>query len=353
MDNKENKIHILKGEIRLDIIVKTIWNKRKSYIIPLVVTFVVSSFLALSMPRYYTVEVMLAPEYTTSSTSLQNGIGGLASAVGLRLGNTGSTDAIVPMFYPDLMKSTDFLVPLLNTKVKTKDGSFEGTYQEYLLTCQKAPWWSMILGALKSLFAKPVKYDNHEINPFELSRFEDKLIRGVAGNINCTVDKKTDVISISTTAQDPLVAALFTDTVKEHLQNFIIDYRTKKARKELERINMLYKQVKGEYEKMLDEYASFVDSNQELVLQTYQVKKDRLENEAQIAYNAYSLLMQQKYMAEAKVTERIPAFTTVQNTTVPVRHSGPKRTFFVLTMLMLVFLAKTVYILVKEKSISY
>ena len=59
------------------------------------------------------------------------------------------------------------------------------------------------------------------------------MAKAIKGSISCNVDKKTDIITLKVVMQDPLVAAMFADSVKQALQNFITEYRTKKAKDEL------------------------------------------------------------------------------------------------------------------------
>jgi capsular polysaccharide biosynthesis protein len=56
----------------------------------------------------------------------------------------------------------------------------------------------------------------------------------------CEVDKKTNVITITVTDQDPLIAATVADSVQIYLQRAITEYRTKKARVDLEYVDKLF-----------------------------------------------------------------------------------------------------------------
>ena len=60
----------LKDKIRLDLIFRTVSRCRKKYILPLTLTAVISSAIMLCIPRYYQVQVKLAPEYTNGGGSL-------------------------------------------------------------------------------------------------------------------------------------------------------------------------------------------------------------------------------------------------------------------------------------------
>lgn len=340
-----------KGKVRLELIFRTIAGNKRKYILPLALTFVLSSAVMLCIPRYYQVTVMLAPEYSNGGSSMGS-LGSVANMFGVNLGSMNSSDAIAPMFYPDLMKSTDFLVPLMDVEVQTEDGSFKGRYVDYLTKEQTAPFWTLAMAKVKNMVSPPGKLNtdkDYRPDPFRLTKLEDKIVQGISANINCTVDKKTDVITITTTAQDPLVAAQLADTVMERLQAFIIDYRTKKARIDLEHVSTLCEEAHQKYLDKCSEYAAFADTHQDMVLQSYRSKQEQLENEMQMAYNAYNSLAQQKLMAESKLQERVPAFTVLQNASVPVKPAGPKRMITVAFLLIVAFVVRTIMLLLKTQ----
>lgn len=353
MDAQSQKTSVLKDKIQINLIFSSLWKSKRKYIIPLAVTFVAACVIALSIPRFYKVQVMLAPEYggTTTGTS---GLKSITSMMGL--GSSGSSvDAITPMFYPDLMKSTDFVVPLLSMQVSTADNGFKGTLLEYKTKHNKAPWWEMIKGKIIELFKKPGGGARKatEISPYRMTRDEADIVKGVSSDIGCVVDKKTDVITITTVAQDPLVAAQIADTVMAHLQTFITEYRTKKARIDLQHYTQLRDEARANYIKVQRQYASYVDTHFDASLQSYKSEEERLENEMQIAYNQYNSLSQQVQQAHNRVEERTPVFTVLQNASVPTRHEGPKRMMMVLTFLFLAFVGTSIWIVAKEKSLKF
>ena len=349
----EAPLPVLSEKISINAIFGCIWRNKWKYILPLLLTGALVAWLALCIPRYYKVTVMLAPEYNLPTSSL----GSLASSIGLDFGSMTSTDAIVPLFYPDLIGSTDSLVPLFNVKVTTKDGKFKGRYADYLMKQTKRPWWETEMAALMAKIAPPpqssVGGEQDTINPFALTYAEDQLMRGIKGSINCTVDKKTDVITLTTQAQDPLVAALLADTVRVRLQNFIIQYRTVKARRDLDLVEKQCEDAHNDYLKKQAAYATFVDANQDLVLETFKAKEKDLEDEMQLAFNAYSTLLTRVQLAKAKVQERTPAFTTLQNSSVPVKHAGPPRVMMVLGALVAAFIITTVVLISRDKRLKW
>ena len=178
------------------------------------------------------------------------------------------------------------------------------------------------------------------------------IVKAINKNVVCDVDKKTMVITISVTDQNAVIAANMADTVKTRLQKFITDYRTSKARVDLEYNKKITAETKARYEKARQKYAEFMDSNQDIILQTVRQKQTDLENEMQLQYNAYQQVAAQLLAAEAKVQQETPAFTTLQSATVPVLKAGPKRAQMCLIFVFLAFLGVTGWILYKEDDLK-
>ena len=239
----------------------------------------------------------------------------------------------------------------------TEEQIAEAGWEQYTPPVQpdlpmREPTQEDILDAVKAMLKKPGTLNtdkDYRPDPFRLTEMEDKVVRGIGGSIRCAVDKKTDVITLTTTAQDPLVAACMADTVMARLQDFITEYRTKKARIDLDHINILCNDAHEKYLKACTAYADFVDSHQDVVLQSYKNRQDQLENEMQMAFTAYNSLAQQRILAESKLQERTPAFTVLQNASVPVKHAGPKRMFNVAALTILVFIITSINILVRTR----
>jgi uncharacterized protein involved in exopolysaccharide biosynthesis len=142
------------------------------------------------------------------------------------------------------------------------------------------------------------------------------------------------------------------DSVKHRLQNFITDYRTSKARVDLEYNKKLYKEAKNRYEQARDRYAAWADSHRGVSSQAGQTKEADLQNEMQMQQQIYQQVVAQLQQAEMKVQEKTPAFTTLQSATVPVRKTGPKRAQMCLIFLFLAFLVTTGWILYKEDDLK-
>lgn len=300
--------------------------------------FVLSCVYILPQPRFYTSEVMLAPE--VNSQDALGGLSSIASSFGFNLGSGGSTDAIYPELYPDLMSSNDFIVGLFDIPVKTIDGEIETDLYTYESKCQKTAFYNIPIMWVKAKI-KELTSDEHDVdtvrsvNPFHLTKQQDALVEKLKGDIFCIVDAKTSCFKIRVTSQDPLVSATLADSVSAHLQAFITEYRTSKARKDFAYYESLVDTARMEYQQALERYSKYCDAHQNIILQSFISERDELENDMSLKYNAYTVMTTQLQTARAKIQESTPAFTVLQNASVPIRPSGPKRMIFVASMLIL------------------
>ena len=327
---------------------------RKLYYKVLSITFIVSAIIMLSIPNYYKCTVMLAPEIPGGNKGT-SGLASLASSFGFDLNSVSGADAIMPNLYPDLMNSVAFRASLFPVKVQKEDGDTAMTYYDYLENHQRLPWWSLgmkavsngISSVIASLFGQE-EITSDKVNPFRLTKEQMAIVETMEKKVVCDVDKKTFVITIDVIDQDPLIAATMADSVQIHLQDFITDYRTRKARVDLAYNQKLFKEAQDRYEKARLKSAAYSDANRHAIFAQKQSEQTKLENEMQLQYRAYSQIAAQLQMAEAKVQEDTPAFTTLQPATVPVRKEGPKRIFNVLFFMILILMVTTLYVIQKE-----
>ena len=247
-----------------------------------------------------------------------------------------------------MMNSVEFKTSLFPIKVQELESNESYTYYDYLKNHQRVPWWTTAKKTVFSIFGSNKEESESVVNPFMLTKQQDAIIKVMNNKISCNVDKKTSVISISVFDQDPLVAATIADSVKQRLQDAITAYRTSKARVDLEYNKKLYKEVKEKYDVALQQYAAYADANTNVILQRDRNKLTALENEMQLRYQAYTSVAAQLQAAEAKVQEETPAFTTLQNATVPVKKTGPSRSKLVILYCFLVGLITCIYVLHKE-----
>ncbi len=288
---------------------------------------VLGIIIALSIPKQYTVTVTLSPEMGGDKAS-----GGLASLASSFLGGstTSSNDALNVTLAPDIVASTPFILELFNTRVQTLNEELDTTLVTYL-DKQKQPWWGYIkaipgiaINTVKSLFTE--KVDTVSIlNPFQLTEKEAAKVEGLRKAIIANVDKKTAMTTITVTLQDPKVTAIVADSVVGKLQQYIVDYRIKKAKEDCAYLEELYKERQKEYYQAQSKYAHYFDTNRNIAFQSVRAEQERLQNDMNLAYQVYSQVAQQLQVARAKIQEEKPVFAVVEPATVPLQPSGTSR----------------------------
>lgn len=347
----DNKVKVeSQNQIDLMYIARLMWSKKRLFCITMGAAMVFGIIVAFSIPKTYKTEVVLAPELSSYSP-VSGGLSDIASMVGINL-NSGSSsyDAIYPELYPQIIGSTPFLTDMFDVRVTSSDSLIKDMrLYDYLTTKQKATWWDKIKFSIIRLFKKKKKGSgSHKLDNFRLTRAEYDTAMALRSLIGCSVDSKTSIITLSFIAQDPVISAAVADTLQRKLQEYVIKYRTKKSRGDLDYALKLYDEAKKQYHEAQKKYAGFADSNADLILQSYKARQDDLENEMMLKFNLYNQVSQQVQMARAKIQERTPAFTQLQPATVPLTKDAPKRMIIMLAYMMFAFAVTTVYILVKD-----
>lgn len=344
---------IQEQEIDLLELGRKLWSERKLILKSCGWAALIGIVVGFSIPKEYTTEVTLAPEAAAGGNSMSGGLSALAGLAGINIGGMQGTDALSPTIYPDIVKSIPFSVEMFDVKVNDIKGELNTTLYDYLKEHQKRAWWSHVLGApfkavgwiVKSVKGEEMKDTTSVVDPFRLTHEQSGIIGELGRRIEIDEDKKTSLIKISVTMQDPLISATVTNTVMEKLQDYITNYRTNKARVDLEYTQKLYEESKENYHKAQQEYASYMDRNQNISMKSVQAHQDRLKNEMQLAYSVYNQTAQQLQVAKAKVQEDTPVYTVVETATVPLRASKPSKPLILIGFVFLAGLGASGWIL--------
>lgn len=338
--------------IDLGNIVKKLWPHRRLYLRVMPATLILTYLFMLCLPRYYKCQVRLAPE-AASGLNVSGSLASLASSFGLAgLDKMSSQDAISSDIYPDVIKSKNFIAELMPVEVTTKQGDVKCNYYTYMRDKQKQAWWVWLAEGIKNL-VDPAPKDTYEgkghLSTFGLTKGQHAIFKKVSQNIDCTIDKKTDIVTIEVEDQDPLVCATMADATCQKLQQFIVKYRTNKARVDYEYFKKLSVESEAKYNKSAQRYAAFADAYHKPVLATYSTKQTELENEMQADYQLCTTIKSQMQAAQAKLQEATPAFTVIESASVPIKPAGPKRMIISIAMMVLSFFVLSGWLLAKER----
>ena len=331
-NNNNNHQYIPEKESEIDImeLISKLWKKRSMIIKWCIAGAIVGLVVGFSIPKTYTASVTLAPEMEQKTSS---GVSSIASMMGVNLNN--SVDAISVEMFPDVVHSTPFIVELFDLPVtfERKDSVITVPLVEYMKEYQRSPWWSVIIQApFKALgWVMSLGKDKEEetlqgpLDPTNLPKKEREVVKFFAENIMVNVDKKSFKTSMSLELQDPLVVAAVMEAVTENLKEYMSDYRTSKARQDVENLQVISDLRKADYYKAQQEYADYIDSNKSVIRQSAQAERERLQQEMNLAYQVYSQVATQLEGARIQAEQAKPVFAIINPVTVPLKKTAPSK----------------------------
>ena len=318
-------------EIDIMELISKLWKKKAMIIKWCIVGAVVGVIAGFSIPKTYSSSVTLAPETQQRTNS---SVSSIASMMGVNLNN--SVDAISVDMFPDVVHSTPFIVELFDLPVQFewKGEMVNTTLLDYMLEYQKTPWWTPVMQApfkaLGWVMSMGKDKDIEEstagpLDPTNLPKKERGVVKFFSENIMVNVDKKTGKTSMSLQMQDPRVVATVLNAVVENLKEYMSDYRTSKARQDVENLSQICNERKADYYKAQQAYAKFVDANKNVILQSAQAERDRLQQEMNLAYQVYSQVATQLEGARIQEQQAKPVFAIIDPVVVPLRKTAPSK----------------------------
>ena len=335
-------------EFDLLAIIRHILNNKISLMVWLVLFTILGITYALNKEKSYTATVTLAPEAT--SMGMSQGLSSIAGSLGIDLASKkNDVDAIYPEIYPEIFASSDFIIKLFDIPVLPKDSTTYKSYYKHIVQDHKIPFWTYYINN----FQKKEKEEplTEKVNPTRLTKQQNKAYEQIRHNIECQLNKGTNLINISVTDVDPQIAATIADTLQQRLQQYITAYRTKKARKDYNYAEKLNNETKLIYIKARQAYSEYADANTDVTLETIKAKLEDLENEMQLKYNNYTQTQQQMLQAKERIQENTPAFTIIQQATIPLKPSSTPRTFMVLGLMITGLFVDVIWIFFIKDSI--
>ena len=341
-------------EMEIDLMeyARKLWAARKLLFKVAGIAVIVGVVIALTTPKQYTASVTLAPESSKGGGGSLSGIASMLGVGGMSMGS--DADALNIQLYPNIVSSTPFILDLMDTPVQTideeqPDTTLVGYLKEYTSSSLMSTVMSLpfkAIGGIMSLFkSEEEKVGKEVINPFHLTQEQAGTVAGLKGMIIANVDKKTGVTTVSVTMQDPLVAAIMTDTVVVKLQEHITKYRVSKAEDDCKYWEELYQQRQKEYYDAQEKYAKYSDANNNVILQSVRIEQERLQNDMNLALQVYSNVAAQLQMAKAKVQEAKPVFAVVEPASVPLQPSGTSRKMILVGTVFLFVAAAAAWVL--------
>lgn len=311
------------GNIDFQELLAKLWVSRR-FIMKVTGIFIILGLIcAFTMTRKYTTTVTLVPELgkSNSTSSLKN----ITSMLGLdAMSDAATADAYNVTVYPEVVASIPFATRLFDIRISDPENDIDTTLIGYL-TREQFSISGLIIKPILSLFETDSLESSDKIDIFRLTKEQTEMVEYLNKAITVDVDKKTGETTINVTMDNPVIAATVADTVCNYLREFITDYRTKKAREDLNNYQKIADENHTKYLNASHAYADYQDHNRGLILHTVISEGTRLSTELSIASQVYSQSKLQAEAARGKVIDEKPVFAIIQPASVPLKPSNSRR----------------------------
>lgn len=365
--NESSSHQIIKDdEIDLIALIKTIWDGRKTIYYSVGVCVFIGLLIAFLSPAKYTASATLLPSVEKESSSL-GGLSSLAGMAGVNLSSMiGQSSGISSEIYPQVVNSYPFMNEFIHEKFHFEKYEHPISIYDYVVADSiptlgsqfvqytlKLPW------TLKNaIFSKNEENLNGglDIGVLILSREELIALGAVFELFEVDVDAKTSLVNITVEAEEPVISAQYVQTAVDLLQKYIIRYKTKQVKENLDFVQEGFDEKKLEYQDSQKALYDYKDSHRNMISERMDIEYQRLSDDYDMVSSVYKGLAQQLEQAKIAVKEETPVFTVLEPAKVPFEKSSPRRGFiFAVSFFLGVFIGmgiifvKLIWFNIKEK----
>ncbi|MEX1014139.1 MAG: Wzz/FepE/Etk N-terminal domain-containing protein [Candidatus Paceibacterota bacterium] len=355
-------------EIDLLDLIETIWNGRKTIAIFTLVFFLLGLFHYLTGPEEYESEAILlqeAQQQTSQNMRLLQQFGG-----GAGVNDPGTLSANL---YPRIIESVEFQHNLLLNEVEFESLGQRVMLYEYFIEIYEEPFRDRFYRGIVNYTIKlPITLYRGFRNVFSdqvetipdfnidaegeilmLNPYIRRSISEMQSRVSVVFDES--FINVTSRMPDPKAAAELNVLLIEQIQDYVINYRSEKARRNLEYVEQQYREIEERYEEAQRALARFQDENRGQMTALARIEEERLQNERILTYNLYNNLAQRLEDSRLRLQEETPVFSKLQKPNLPHSPVGSSNLIVIASIilggLMGIFwiFAKNVFGAIKEK----
>ncbi len=350
IDSEQNK-ESNKDEIDLIELFLAFWKERRYVFYSLGIFFVIGIIVAFTSNEEYTSQVKLIPESNQQSIGVS-----LAQQFGIRNLQPSTSEGIPTRFYPDIVQSYPFLMPLLDHRMYYSEindsisilSYFNDYYSDETFTTIALSTIKKYTVGLPSVISGWFSKESEiQLSPVAITEIpetarkknspavvdpsgqERRAVGRLRFRITVIIGQE-GIISIMTKMPEPEMAVDLVDHVTGSLIEFIKTYRTEKARTNVEFIEKRYEEAKVRFELSQRRLAQFRDQNRGQLTQMALTEEQRFQSEYDLAFNVYSTLARRLEEARLNLQEETPVVKVLEPAVRPTGPSEPKRNFIII-----------------------
>lgn len=325
-------------EVSLKELLTYLWIGRKKILILGVIFFFIGCFHYAFAPTEYVTQSKLLKE-AENQTSAPEGLRALGQLGGINIGTAlGASQEISSELYPEIVKRVDFQRVLMRRPLYFSYLDKELTLYEYFNEYYQEPFRDRFYRGIRNytiflprtLYHRTRQLFSDSNPPQEIPKMEveeaDLKILSLSPQFRYAMSQVVDrieldsediVLDIDTRLGDPIASSQFNLLITERMRDYLINYKSEKARRSLNFVQILHLESKGRYEQTQLELAEFTDRNQGVLTALATVELERLQDERNLAFQIYSSVAQRLEEARMRLQEDTPVFTTFERPIIP------------------------------------
>lgn len=340
-----------KSTVDLLLAARTIWGSRKTIYIIVGIALVIGLLVAYLTPEEYQSEATLMPEVQNDASGLSDLLqqyGAKLNGQSLNLGNSDQS-TINAMLYPDIIKSTPFMLQLMNQKVHSDDYDTTVTVYAYfnnIYSPLSSKIYKYTIG-LPGQIGKPGQSSPADTSggSFNLSNAQDRVMSNLRERVTSRYNNQSGIISISSVMPEAKMSAAVAKRTIALLKDYVTKYRTQKAKENYDFIKAQYGEAKDRFQQAQDTLTSFQDAHPNPSTGREKTMLKRLQYQYNLAYNVWNGLAQQMEQARILVQQNKPLFKILEPATVPKDKLSPHRFVIILSSLVVGLLSGIVVVI--------
>jgi uncharacterized protein involved in exopolysaccharide biosynthesis len=343
---------------------KTIWSGRFLILIVTFVFIIVGLFVAFGSTQEFSSQVKVFPE--NQQISSMGSLGGLARQFGISPGQE-TFEGIPPSIYPEIARSLGLMTLLMEYEVTLPETDLKVSLFEYFTEHQQTSAVDFVskytiglpftlLGWVSGWFTAERDEEviiNQSDDPkaarmIRLTSEQWKVIEILRNRVSVSMERKDNgIVAISVMMPDAVMAADVADQVVQYLTEYIMDYRTEKARRDLEFIEDRYVEIKSRFEEAQVTLAEFTDRQRSTTRATDDIQLERLQSVFNLTFRLYTNVAERLEQARIKLHEDTPIVMILESASVPDRRSKPNRPLTLVVFTLLGGFLSVGYVLIK------
>ncbi|MDZ7771560.1 MAG: hypothetical protein U5K31_02300 [Balneolaceae bacterium] len=329
------------------------------------ISLLLGVFFALVSTTEFQTNAELMPEMQESSGS---GAGALLQQYGGALGLGGlqgmvsqeDEGQIPPEVYPRIVQSLTFSHKLLNSRITFAEPDTTLQLFDYFDRYYKLSPMEWILRntvgvpgrIMRSLsdqqLPSHIRERLEEENLEHLTYDQYKALQKIQGRVYVTLNPETGILVVSAELPDAAASAQLCKIAIEMLTDYLKDYRTQKARQDLQFQTEQVRLAEERFDSTQQAWTNYLDQNLNPATNSAQARQQRLRAEYDLAYELYTTASQQQAEARRELQEQTPVFKVIQEASVPMEPSKPRRVLTVITFLVVGAVTAYLYISIRR-----